>query len=87
MSKKSNAVINRKNEAERQLSGELQKSVWSLIWQHEPIRLVEISQKLGRRNDSVFTTVKKLIEYKMVQATGKGIYVVSRDILGGEKCA
>ena len=72
-------------EKEQQLHGELQKSVWSIIRNNGDMRLVTIATMLGRRNDSVYTTCKKLIEYDLIELKSRGVYGVSQSILGGSK--
>lgn len=73
-------------ELELKLSGELQKSVWATIRENGEYRLVHLSQKLGRRNDSIFTAVKKLVEYNLIESVSgkRGTYNVSNYILTGE---
>ncbi len=78
--KYTNEEMKRIKELELNLSGELQKAVWSVMKREGRERLKNISVKLGRRNDSVFTTIKKLIEYKMIEKVSgsRGEYMVSR---------
>jgi predicted transcriptional regulator len=74
--------LKRIKEAELKLSGELQKSVWSIMKVEGRERLKNVAIKLGRRNDSVFTTMQKLIEYGMIEKveSTRGEYMVSRSI-------
>ena len=71
---------------EYELQGELQKAVWSVIRNNGKMRLSVLSRMIGRRNDSVYTTCQKLIEYNMIEKVDgeRGVYRVSDYILNGE---
>jgi len=77
----------RMEDIECELQGELQKSCWSLIREYGNIRLRTIANKLGRRSDSIHTSVAKLVELRLVDKVEgtRGFYDVSNYILEGDK--
>lgn len=73
------------------LSGESQKSIWSLIKSNGQMRLMDIARKIGKDSSAVSITLGALIDYKLVQRytdeSGKavrGVYCVSDYIMRGE---
>jgi predicted transcriptional regulator len=65
------------------LSGEFQKSVWSIIRREGKVRSKDVSIKIGRGNDQVHNIIQKLIEYNMVEKEARGVYSVSKYIKEG----
>jgi len=78
---------NRINDIVCELQGELQKASWSIIRDSGEVRLRTIANKIGRRSDSIHTSLSKLIELKLVEKVEgvRGAYKVSKYILEGEK--
>jgi predicted transcriptional regulator len=73
------------SDIECELQGELQKSAWSIIRESGDVRLRTIANKIGRRSDSIHTSVARLIELKLVdKGEERGVYMVSDYILTGE---
>jgi len=67
----------KKKEIDLRLQGEIQKAVWSLIWNRKQMRSGDITKHLQYAHGSISNALKRLIEIGAVEMIERGLYKVS----------